>query len=357
MSIEAWYGAIAAAACLLALALVRIAERLGIALGFVDLPRRGEVQQRPLPRTGGYGVLVAFWLAIGLSFVVAPASLERLAADNWRLLGLLIGTMAILPLAIADDRRRLSPIPQLAGHVVIASIPVFFGLRIDEVATPFGILEIPDLLAGPLVVLWIVGMINAINLIDNMDGVAAGISAIAAAVLFLRSAWFDQPSIAILPLALAGACLGFLPRNWHPSRVILGSSGALFLGYVLAATAAIGGAKIGTAFLVLAVPILDVAWVAYGRIAQRRSPLQGGDSAHLSQRLRFLGVGDAMIAVILYAVTASVGGAVLLSHSPLPTLSKLYLAAGIVGVVLALIVAVSRFAAARSSGADPASKD
>lgn len=342
MELGAWYAIVGGAACLLAIPLALVAERIGRATGLVDHPRAGEVQREVLPRTGGYAVFVAFWAAIGLSFVVAPDNLERLAADNWRLFGLFVGSLALIPLALADDIRRLGPWPQLVGHFAIATVPVLFGLRIEEIATPFGIVAIPDALAGLLAALWIVGMINAINLLDSMDGLAGGIAAIAATVLFLRSAWFDQASIAVIPVALIGACLGFLTRNWHPSRVVLGSSGALFLGYILGATTVIGGAKIGTAFLVLAVPILDVAWVMYRRLSRGHSPFRGGDSAHLAHRLKLLGLSDSAVVVILYAVSAAVGAGVLLTHSPLPTLGKLYLAGGVVAAVVAGLALISR---------------
>ena len=150
-----------------------------------------------------------------------------------------------------------------------------------------------------LAVFWIVAMMNAINLLDTMDGLAGGVGAIASGVLFLRTLWFGQASIAVIPLALGGACVGFLTRNWPPARVFLGSSGALFLGYMLGVVTVVGGVKIGTAFLVLAVPILDVAWVAYRRVAQRRSPLRGGDAEHLPHRLCMLGMSDRAIVVAL----------------------------------------------------------
>ena len=350
MPFEAWYAFIGASAAVLAVPFVLVAERIGRAAGLVDHPRSGEVQERVLPRTGGYGVFAAFWAAVGLSFLVAPPTLERLPADNLRLVGLFVGSLAIIPLAWLDDRRRLGPWPQLVGHIVIATIPVVFGIRIEELATPFGTLAIPEWAQQLLAVAWIVGMINAINLIDTMDGLSGGIGAIAAAVLFLRSAWFGQASIAIIPLALTGACLGYLTRNWHPSRVIFGSSGAIFLGYILGATTVIGGVKIGTAFLVLAVPILDVAWVGYRRLSQGRSPFRGGDGEHLPHRLRLLGFSPPAVVLSLYAVTGSVGVAVLLSHSALPTLGKLYLAGAVVLMVLLGLYLVSRLTARRLAG-------
>src|SRR5438874_1469280 len=107
---------------------------------------------------------------------------------------------------------------QSLGQFAIAAVPVFFGLRIDSIASPFGqAVELPTWLGMLVTVLWIVGMINAINLIDVMDGLAGGIAMMGAAVLFVRSLWFGQHTIAVLPLALAGATLGFLPHNFHPA--------------------------------------------------------------------------------------------------------------------------------------------
>lgn len=344
-----WFAVIGLLAMVGAAGLVLAAERAGHRLGFVDRPRKGEVQHRALPRTGGYGVLMAFWLAIGVSFLIAPSDLERLPADNVRLFGVLLGSLALLPLAIVDDRRRLGPWPQLLGQIVAATIPTFFGLRMDELATPFGIVALPDALAAPLAVLWIVAMMNAINLLDVMDGLAGGVAVIASGVLFLRTLWFGQASIAIVPLALGGACLGFLTRNWHPAHIFLGSSGALFLGYMLGVVTVIGGVKIGTAFLLLAIPILDVAWVIYRRAAQRRSPLRGGDAEHLPHRLRILGMSDRAIVLSLYAICGLVGVAVLGTHSLMPTVEKAYLAGAVVAGVLAALVVVARRTAERES--------
>jgi UDP-GlcNAc:undecaprenyl-phosphate/decaprenyl-phosphate GlcNAc-1-phosphate transferase len=329
--------------------LVLLAERAGSAAGLVDHPRPGEVQRRPVPRSGGYAVFAAFWIAIGASFLLAPADLERLPADNIRLLGVFLGSLALLPLAIVDDRRRLGPWPQLLGQIVAATIPTFFGLRMDEIATPLGIFTVPDALAAPLAVLWIVAMMNAINLLDVMDGLAGGVAAIASGVLFLRTLWFGQASIAIVPLALGAACLGFLIRNWHPAHIILGSSGALFIGYMLGVVTVIGGVKVGTAFLLLAIPILDVAWVIYRRAVRGRSPVRGGDAEHLPHRLRMLGMSDRAVVLSLYMVCSLVGVAVLAMHSVMPTAEKAYLAGAVVIGVFVALIAVARLTAERES--------
>ncbi|MBM2810230.1 MAG: glycosyl transferase family 4 [Chloroflexi bacterium] len=357
MTIELWLLLVLVVAAGSAVPLVVVAESLGRRLGLVDLPRRGEVQRHSVPRTGGYGVWCAFWLTILVSFIIAPPDLERLSADNWRLVGVLLGAIALLPLAAVDDLRRLGPGPQIVGQAVAATIPVLFGLRMEEIATPWGIVGLPDALAIGFAILWIVSMINAINLIDSMDGLAGGITSVASLVLFVRTLWFGQASIAVLPLALCGASFGFLVRNWHPSRVFLGSSGALFLGYMLGVITLVGGAKIGTAFLVLAVPILDVAWVAYRRVSQGRSPFRGGDAEHLPHRLRLLGMSDPAIVLSLYGVCAAIGAAVLFMHSTAPTIEKAYLGAVVVLGVLALLAVVARVSTRKSVAKRPLAGD
>jgi UDP-GlcNAc:undecaprenyl-phosphate GlcNAc-1-phosphate transferase len=350
VSLELWYLLLFATGAGLAVPLCLIAERIGNTVGLIDRPRPGEALRHVVPRTGGYALFAALWLTIGASYLVYPPDLERLPADNLRLIGVLCGSAALIPLAVVDDWRRLGPFPQLFWQIAAAAVPTFFGLRMEEVATPGGPMPVPEALRVPLAVFWIVAMINAINLIDSLDGLAGGITGIASWVLFVRTTWFGQASIAVLPLVLCGVCAGFLTRNWHPSRVILGSSGALLLGYLLGVITLIGGVKIGTAFLVLAVPILDVAWVSYRRLRQRRSPFKGGDARHLAHRLRELGLSDARIVLSVYTVCAGIGAAVLSMHSLRPTPEKPILIGFVALAVLAALAAVTRVSSRDSEG-------
>jgi UDP-GlcNAc:undecaprenyl-phosphate GlcNAc-1-phosphate transferase len=280
--------------------------------------------------------------------------------DQLKLLGTMLGCLLIVPLALIDDRRRLGPLPQLLGQLMVATVPVAFGLRLESVASPFGPpVALPEWLDLPLTIFWIVGMINAVNLIDVMDGLAGGIAAIAALVLFLRSFWFEQYSIAVLPLALLAVLLGFLRWNFHPATVFMGSSGAILLGYWLSVTSVIGGAKVGTAFVVLGLPILDTAWVIGRRLLRGRSPFQGGDQEHLPHRLHALGLTHLQTVLLLYAFAAVFGGLALGLHSPAagPRLEKLMLVVGMaaaMGGMLALVTWLGmhrRGSVERSSGA------
>ena len=343
MSLPIWLFAISLAGWATAFALTGVARGLGELVGAVDRPRAGEVQLRSVPRSGGYAVLAGLWLALVVIVALRPADIPSNPADDLKLLGAILGTVALVPLAILDDRRRLGPWPQFLGQLVVAAIPVAFGLRLESLASPLGQpFPLPEWLDVPLTLFWIVGMINAVNLIDVMDGLAGGIAAVAALVLFLRSFWFGQYSIAALPLALLACLLGFLPRNFYPARVFMGSSGAILLGYWLAVTSVIGGAKVGTAFVVLGLPILDTAWVIVRRLARGRSPFRGGDQEHLPHRLHALGLSHLQTVLLLYAFVAVFGGLSLGLHSPAtgPTLEKLFLLIGMttsVTMVLALV--------------------
>jgi UDP-GlcNAc:undecaprenyl-phosphate GlcNAc-1-phosphate transferase len=324
--------------------LVAFAVRVGHRLGVVDTPRSGEVQQSVTPRTGGYAMLAAVWIGVAISHVLRPEGVALNDSDFWKLAGILAGSLLIVPLALLDDSRRLSPLPQLLWQIAIASVPVAFGLRFGSIASPFGAaIELPVWADIPLTIFWIVGMINAMNLVDVMDGLAGGIAAIAALVLFTRSFWFDQISIAVLPLILAAAAAGFLPHNSHPARVFMGTCGSVLLGYWLATMSVIGGAKVGTAFVVLAVPILDTAWVIGRRLMRGRSPFQGGDMEHLPQRIHALGLSQLHTVLLLYVISGAFGLLTLTLHSPAegPSPEKAILILGIIIVMAGVLGAVT----------------
>ena len=192
-----------------------------------------------------------------------------------------------------------------------------FGIRIDSVSNPFSTQSIllPFTAGVALTIFWIVGMINALNWLDTSDGLAGGVAMIGALTLFAasllqrdaRGELAPQYTIALLPLALAGACLGFLAYNFPPARIFMGTGGSMFLGYALGVLSIIGSVKIATAVLVLGIPILDTALVILQRLARGRSPLRGGDGAHLIHRLLAAGLSVRQLALLLYGLTAIFG--------------------------------------------------
>ena len=335
-----WLGmaAVFGAAFLSAYLLTPLAERLCWRFGLVDHPRPGELQVRPAARAGGYAILAAFLVALLVSLFLFP----RTPAEVIRLGGFLLGVALVVPFALWDDFKKLSPAIQMAGQLLIAAPPIALGIVIDSVAAPGDLIGLPIFIALPITIFWIVGMINTLNFIDTMDGLATGIAAIAAAILFLRSFDLGQYSIALLPLALAGACIGFLPYNFNPARIFAGSGGSYFLGYALAVLAIIGGAKIATALMVLGLPIVDVAVVIFRRLLAGRSPFKGGDGAHLVHRMAAAGMTPRKIAFTVY-VACALAGSLALSLS---STQKLYLFVG-VAIILALLGAALVFRARR----------
>ncbi len=285
--------------------LTPIARRLCVRVGLVDRPRAGELQRWEVARGGGYALIGAFAIGIAASILIIPRPDE----EEWtRLIGFAIGLLAIIPIAVLDDQFRLGPKPQLIGQIVAATLPIPFGLYITDIALPSGsILSLPLLVAYPFTIVWVVGMINTLNWLDTMDGLATGVAGIAALVLLIRSATLGQVSVAVLPLALTAVCLGFLPYNFNPARVFMGTSGSMFLGYSLALLAIFGGAKIATALMVLGLPIIDTALVIVQRLAAGRSVFQGGDSVHLAHQLAHRGWTVRQVALAAYTVSAVFG--------------------------------------------------
>src|SRR5712691_138688 len=192
----------------------------------------------------------------------------------------------------------------------------------------------------PISLLWFVGMMNAINWIDQMDGLAGGVALGGAMVLFARAYLFTQFSVAVFPLALTGVCLGFLGRNRPPAAIFMGSSGSLLLGFGLAGSGILGGAKLGTAILVLGIPILDAAWVILRRITRGARPTIGGDREHLAMKLHDLGLTTGQTVLALYVVSAILGIIGLSLHTPpeAPSIDKLY---ALLGMVLVLVLVLA----------------
>ena len=278
-------------------------------MGLVDQPRPGEMQRQPIPRAGGHAIYLAFGAAVLASLLFAP----REAAEQRRVIGLLLGVVVLVPFAVWDDFKRLGPLPQLVAQLLASLVPVTFGITMSSISNPFAPppfgaqILIPTWIAVPATVAWLVLMMNSMNWLDTMDGLAGGVGAIAAVILFLVSVSLHQGTIALLPLALAGACLGFVPYNFNPARVFMGTTGSMFLGYALGVISIIGGAKIASTTLVLGVPVLDALLVIMQRSLAGRHPWRGGDNAHLIHRLYGVGLTQRKIALLVYAICALFG--------------------------------------------------
>lgn len=288
---------------------------LGKRWGIVDVPGGRRRHKGIVPRIGGLGLYPAFVLAALAALVWGVPRSDPLEVT--RLTGVLLGMGVVWITGLLDDRFNLPPLAQLLGFVAAAAIAIGFKVFIEVFNSPFSgeQLKVDWYLMIPISLAWILGMINTVNLVDGLDGLAAGITAIASLTLFIHMLRLGQYSVSLLPLALVGCCLGFLPYNVSPARIFLGG-GAYVLGFALGTLAIVAGAKVASALLVLWLPIVDIAWQVYSR-RRRRQQVSLGDRGHLHLRLQDLGWPTSRIVMLYYGITITLGGVALFCPSRL----------------------------------------
>lgn len=298
-------------AVLVALAASPVVAAVAHRFEVLDVPGGRRLHPRPIPRPGGVAIAAAFGLTIfafwlvdrvaGGPFLIPEEvrtprfTLTALAA----LLGLFVGLL--------DDVFDLRARWQLLGHVAIAAVVVYAGIRIDFITDPSDpdqLLQLAPPIALAFTVFWLVGMNVALNFLDGLDGLASGVAIIAALTLGATALLptVNEPFVAWMAFTLAGAVAGFLVFNFHPARLFLGTTGVTFLGTMLAVLSIFGTAKVTTALLVLAVPIVDTFYVLVRRAIQRRPPF-APDRGHFHHRLLDLGLTHAQSVLLIYAMT------------------------------------------------------
>jgi len=284
-------------------------RRLALRAGAVDKPGERKVHNVPVPCWGGLGIFLGFTAAVLLSVPL-----------NREIAGLLLGGLVALTVGLIDDWRELSPWVKLAGQVAAAVVAVAFGVSIKFVTNPFGGLIGLGYFSIPVTILWIVAITNAINLVDGLDGLAAGVAVISAGTVAVVSSGQGAPLVACLALLLGAASLGFLPHNFHPARIFMKDAGSMFLGFMLASLSAIGLTKSATAFslilpiLILGIPIFDMLFAIVRRVLQGRH-IFTPDRGHLHHRLLDLGLTHRQAVLLIYAINLLLGGsAVLLTY-------------------------------------------
>jgi len=326
---------------LLALTIAPLTARLGLHLDILDRPGGRRRHEGRVSRLGGVALTIAFTFGL-LLILLLPSRFLPARQDPkelTRLAGLLLGTVFVFLFGLLDDRFRFPAYPQYAAQFVASLIAIAFIIHIKHVNSPFTnqFFFGPDGFPWPLVwvltTLWIMGMINTVNFLDGLDGLAAGAGAILCVILAVHMVRQEQLSVALLPLALLGATLGFLPFNFYPAKVFMGSSGSYALGFALGALGIIGGARMATVLLAMGLPILDVAW----QIVRRRrlgQPIGLGDRGHLHFRLHDLGYSQRTIVLAYYGFCALFGLLALLLPSRLYKLLALLLLGLAVGFLL-----------------------
>lgn len=316
------------AAALTTAALTPLVRALSIRFGVYAPTNARTIHKQPISQLGGIAIFGGFVVALLLSLVLTNV-LGWLPRDSFELLRvalLLVGATMLWIVSLLDDLWDLPALPRLIWQFICALVAVgpylwdhtlyqpanqARGIIFTAFNNPIGggqinFHDLSPWLAIGVTLVWIVGTTNTLNWIDGLDGLAAGLTLISALVLAIHTITLNQSTIALLPLALAGACLGFLPYNFHPARIFMGDSGAMTLGYLLAIAAIIGGAKLATALLVLGIPILDGVWmVFYRRFTGARS--MGADRRHLHHRLLDLGLSQRQVVLLYYSVSLLFG--------------------------------------------------
>lgn len=302
------------------LALMPLAIHLSRRWNVMSQPGGRRREEQPLPKLGGLAVFGGFTVAVMVAqFLPVPRfdSLELV-----RLTGLLLGGTLIFFVGVLDDLYELNYFWLFLAQIAASAIAILFQVFIEYFNNPITGSQTdawPYLVTVILTMFWLILMMDTVNFLDGLDGLSSGVAIIAGILLFVNSAFRltpPQTSVSLLPLALVGSCLGFLIYNFHPSRVFLGGS-AVYLGYLLGTLSIIGGAKMATILLVMGLPLMDLAWQAFSRIARGRNPFSG-DRGHLHFRLLDSGrLGYRQIVVGYYAFCAFFGGLTLLLESQL----------------------------------------
>jgi len=331
-------------ACAVTLTVTPLARRLGRCLGIVDRPGGRRVHTGAVSRLGGIPIFAAWMGVVAVVEWSGALTSGYNAGDFTRLRGLVLGAIGAFIFGLIDDRLELRSGPQFVFQFILSIVALTNLLLLERFTLPgVGFVALSDYSWGmwayvPLTVLWVMGMMNTVNWLDGLDGLAAGVGAILCAVLAVHMHRVGQNSVALLPIALFGALVGFLPYNISPARIFLGSSGAFFLGYVLSALGLIAGGRVVTVLLVMGIPVVDVAWQIFDRMRHHRSPTQG-DRGHLHLRLLDMGMSARIVVLLYWGLCVAFGAIALVVTS---RLHKLLALSGLVAAVVTVLMSLSR---------------
>ena len=297
---------------------MRLAKRVGA----IDIPNDRRVNKKPMPRLGGLAVISGFFVSI--IYLLITTSLEGkidlFGQENYyiKLIGFFVGILVLGIGCYIDDVKGIPSYAKLAIQIVAAIIVVAFGIKIEDISIPFieGKIEIGGVFSYILTVCWIVGITNAINLIDGLDGLSSGVTLISCLSLLMVFALNGSPLIAIILItALAGAIVGFLPFNFSPAKTFIGDTGSNFMGFSLSIISILGVAKTYTALvliapiIILAMPIFDTLFAIFRRIIKGKSlkAVFKPDKGHIHHKLMAKGYTQKQAVLIMYGITAILG--------------------------------------------------
>lgn len=313
--------------------IIKLAERIGA----MDIPKDNRrVHKAPVPLIGGLAIFLAFVVTV-IGFIPLPEQKE--------IIGLLLGGTFITLSGLLDDIRPMKARTKLLFQIAAAIILVCFGVTIKFVTNPFDRLTgISDIgwLTIPATIFWIVGITNAFNLIDGLDGLAAGVASISSITLFIVCMLNGRVTTALLTAALAGSTMGFIPYNFNPARIFMGDTGSQFLGFILAAISIQGAIK-SAAAIVITVPILALGLPIYDTLTSiirrylNKKPVMQADKGHLHHKLLDMGLSQRQTVLVMYVISIVLGLSAIFATELSPVQSFIVLFA-----VLCIIIVLSR---------------
>ena len=293
-----------------------IIRRMAHRFGFLDSPNEArKIHVRPIPRLGGLAIALGFWAPLLGLLLYSNDISTSLFSDPTRVFSFLAGSIAILFVGVWDDIRGLRARYKLAWQLVVSAGMIAAGFLIERINIPyFGPQDLPPVLAYTVTLFWYVGIMNAINLIDGLDGLAGGVSFFAVATLLVVTLLDGEVNLltTLFCSALAGAVVGFLFYNFNPATIFMGDGGSLFLGFVIASVGVHTQAKSNTALaltvcaLSLGLPIIDTLLSIFRRVRRGKDPFSA-DREHIHHRLLALGLSPRQVALVLYAFCVFLG--------------------------------------------------
>jgi UDP-GlcNAc:undecaprenyl-phosphate/decaprenyl-phosphate GlcNAc-1-phosphate transferase len=284
--------------------LIPIIKNYCIKRGLLDQPSPRKIHQNPTPRMGGVAFVISYSLAIWLGFVGNP----ELWRNNWLgIIGVVGGGVIIFALGLLDDMKGIAPIPKFIWQVLAALLPVICGVRADVINVPFHKLVVLGFWAIPLSVLWIVTITNTFNLLDGLDGLAAGIAAISASTFLVLSLVLNLPLATLFIAGILGISIAFLRYNYHPAQIFMGDSGSLFIGYVFGVTSlywpkSYASIVMLVPMLALGVPVLEVVTTTVRRTVTGQK-IYMADRRHLFHYLLELGFSQQGVVWFFYLLS------------------------------------------------------
>jgi len=295
----------------ISLILTPLAAKTATKCGLVDIPTHRKVHSDPIPHTGGVAIYISFYLSF-VPIIFYRTEILDLLLQRSQIIYLIVGAGIVFGLGLWDDVRKIRPELKLGIQIVAALVAYMGGVCIKEVGLPGLPVWVLGWLSLPLTVFWILLVINAINLIDGLDGLAAGVSFFVCVVLLVLCIVSKRFLLAVVLAGLSGATLGFLKYNFNPAIIFLGDGGSYFLGYVLATLSILGSIKSQAAatilipIIALGVPLMDIFWSTVRRFILGRKLFQA-DKDHIHHRLMKLGYSHQRAVLILYAATIGMG--------------------------------------------------